>query len=86
MRCFRLQQVLINLSGTPLILPTYYSDFYFFTGVYNYYREAYPEAYPVYKPLALLFPKGSKTKGLEDLLIASKNSIFLKAEAFSFLS
>ncbi|HEX7493134.1 MAG TPA: hypothetical protein VF346_02865 [Bacteroidales bacterium] len=65
---------------------TYYSDFYFFTGVYNYYRVAYPDAYPIYKPLALLFPKGSKTKGLEDLLIASKNSIFLKAEAFSFLS
>jgi len=64
----------------------YFSDFFFFTGVYNYYREEYPEAYPVYKPLALLFPKGSRAKGLEDLDIASKNSIFLKAEAFSFLS
>ena len=64
----------------------YYSDFYFFTGVYNYYREAYPEAYPIYKPLALLFPKGSKVKGLEELQIVSKNSIILKAEAFSFLS
>ncbi len=65
---------------------TYYSDFYFFTGVYNYYREAYPEAYPVYKPLALLFPKGTKARGLQDLAVASNNSIFLKAEAFSFLS
>ena len=65
---------------------THYSDFYFFTGVYNYYREAYPEAYPVYKPLAFLFPKGSKVKGLEELQIVSKNSIILKAEAFSFLS
>ena len=64
----------------------YYSDFYFFTGVYNYYREAYPEAYPIYKPLAFLFPKGSKVKGLEELQIVSKNSIILKAEAFSFLS
>lgn len=64
----------------------YYSDFLFFTGVYNYYREVYPEAYPVYKPLALLFPKGSKIRGLGDLAIASNNSIFLKAEAFSFLS
>jgi len=64
----------------------YYSDFYFFTGVYNYYREAYPEAYPIYKPLVFLFPKGSKVKGLEELQIVSKNSIILKAEAFSFLS
>lgn len=63
-----------------------YSDFYFFTGLYNYYREAYPEAYPVYKTMAFLFPKGSKTKGLRELQAAAKNSIFLKADSYSFLS
>jgi hypothetical protein len=63
-----------------------YSDFYFFTGLYNYYREAYPEAYPVYKTMAFLFPKGSKTKGLRELQTAAKNSIFLKADSYSFLS
>jgi|WetSurMetagenome_2_1015567.scaffolds.fasta_scaffold21593_2 hypothetical protein len=63
-----------------------YNDFYFFTGVYNYYREAYPEAHPVYKTLAFLFPKGSKVKGLQDLQIVAKNSIILKAEAYSFLT
>jgi hypothetical protein len=63
-----------------------YSDFYFFTGLYNYYREAYPEAYPVYKALAFLFPKGNKTKGLKELQAAANNSIFLKADSFSFLS
>jgi hypothetical protein len=62
------------------------SDFYFFTGVYNYYREAYPDAHPVYKTLAFLFPKGSKSKGLEDLEVVAKNSIMLKAEAYSFLT
>ena len=65
---------------------SHYSDFYFFTGVYNYYREAYPEAHPVYKTLAFLFPKGSKSKGLEDLEIVAKNSIILKAESYTFLS
>jgi hypothetical protein len=65
---------------------TRYSDFYFFTGVYNYYREAYPEAHPVYKTLAFLFPKGSKVKGLEDLRIVAKNSIMFKAESYSFLT
>ena len=64
----------------------HYSDFYFFTGVYNYYREAYPEAHPVYKTLAFLFPKGSKAKGLEDLQTVAKNSIILKAESYSFLT
>jgi hypothetical protein len=63
-----------------------YGDFYFFTGLYNYYREAYPEAHPVYKPLAFLFPKGDKVKGLKELEIASKKAIVLKAEAFSFLA
>jgi hypothetical protein len=65
---------------------SYYTDFFFFTGVYNYYREAYPEAYPVYKTLAFLFPQGSKTKGLKDLQIVAANSIILKAESYSFLT
>jgi hypothetical protein len=63
-----------------------YADFYFFTGLYNYYREAYPENYPIYKSLAFLFPKGDKLKGIKEMQIASRNSIVLKAEAFSFLS
>jgi len=63
-----------------------YSDFYFFTGVYKYYREAYPEAHPVYKTLSFLFPKGSKVKGLEELGIVANNSIILKAESYSFLT
>lgn len=63
-----------------------YADFNFFTGVYNYYREAYPDAHPVYKALAFLFPKGNKTKGIKELLNCSQNSIFLKAESSSFLS
>ncbi|MBN2813505.1 MAG: hypothetical protein JXQ80_05470, partial [Bacteroidales bacterium] len=63
-----------------------YDDFYFFTGLYNYYREAYPEAHPVYKPVALLFPKGDRIKGLKELQIAAKGAIVLKAEAYSFLA
>jgi hypothetical protein len=63
-----------------------YPDFFFFTGLYNYYREAYPEAHQVYKPLALLFPKGDRAKGLKELQIAAKNAIILKAEAYSFLT
>ena len=68
------------------VFTTEYLDFYFFTGVYNYYREAYPEAHPVYKTLAFLFPKGNKVKGLNDLQIVAKKSILLKAEAYTFLT
>ena len=63
-----------------------YSDFYFFTGLYNYYREAYPEAYPLYKTFAFIFPRGDKAKGLKELQNAAKNAIVLKAESASFLS
>jgi hypothetical protein len=82
----------------PLTLSTYkhlkrsfnftsvYSDFYFFTGIYNYYREAYPEAFPVYRTMAFLFPRGGKIKGLKQLQTAANTSIFLKADAYAFLS
>ena len=63
-----------------------FSDFYFFTGIYNYYREVYPRVHPFYKPLAFFFPKGNREKGLEDLEIAAQSSILLKAESFSDLS
>jgi hypothetical protein len=66
--------------------PATYSDFYFFTGLYNYYREAYPEAHPVYKTLIFIFPKGNKVKGLKELQRGAQSSIVLKAESASFLS
>jgi hypothetical protein len=62
-----------------------YIDFHFFTGLYNYYREAYPEAYPVYKALAFLFPKGDRQKGLDELQKVARNSILFKAESYTFL-
>lgn len=89
-----------NLTAklNPLVMSTYrhvrecfdyvsvYPDFYFFTGLYDYYREAYPEAHPIYKVLAFLFPRGDIVKGLLELQNAGVNSIMLKAEAYSFLS
>jgi hypothetical protein len=88
----------MSLEVFPLATTTYplirrafgftdsYIDFYFFTGLYNYYREAYPDNHPAYKPLAALFPKGDKNKGIREIQTAATKSIVLKAEAFSFLS
>jgi hypothetical protein len=61
-------------------------DFYYFTGVYNYYRDAYPQVYPVYKAIAFIFPKGDMELGLEELEKCGKYSIALKAEAYAILS
>lgn len=88
----------LNMEVIPLAKETYkdvrrafdftsvYSDFFFFTGLYNYYREAYPDTHRLYMALAFLFPKGNKDRGVRELQIAAKNSIFLKAEASSLLS
>jgi len=88
----------LSINVIPLVTGTYkylmrsfdfvssYGDFYYFTGVYNYYREAYPRIHPVYKPLASLFPPGNLIKGLQELTLAAEMSIFLKAESYSLLS
>jgi hypothetical protein len=88
----------LNIEVFPLATSSYsfirqafdytssFPDFYFFTGVYDYYTEVYPEEYPIYKPLMLLFKRGDKIRGLQELNNAAANSIFLKAESLAFLS
>ncbi len=66
-------------------LNTTYPDFYFSTGLYNYYRIAFPENHPLYKPFTVFFPDGNKVQGLKELEIATQKSIFSKSEAFGFL-
>lgn len=61
------------------------TDLYYFTGTYNYYREAYPKVYPVYKSLAFLLPRGNEEEGLKELKIAAMNSVVMRAEAGSLL-
>jgi hypothetical protein len=86
------------MEVTPLTISTYKylrrafdftsacSDLYYFTGVYKYYREAYPKIYPVYKSLAFLFPHGDIETGLKELQNASLNSIVMGAESFYLLT
>jgi len=56
-------------------------DLQYYTGVYNYYREAYPHSYPVYKPLVLLLPSGNMATGLKELNYAAANGVVLRAES-----
>jgi hypothetical protein len=62
------------------------TDLYYFTGVYNYYIEAYPKAYPVYKPLTLMFPSGDMKEGLNQLKKAASESVVLRAESAFILT
>ncbi|MDP4224583.1 MAG: tetratricopeptide repeat protein [Bacteroidota bacterium] len=63
-----------------------YQELSYFTGIYNYYREAYPEHHPVYKAVSVFFPHGDKQKGLTELEYSAENSVILKAEAYIMLS
>jgi hypothetical protein len=62
------------------------TDLYYFSGVYKYYREAYPKIYPVYRSLALLFPPGNMETGLKELQKAALNSVVLRAESYTMLT
>lgn len=62
-----------------------YSEFYFPVGLYNYYREKYPELHPVYKPFSFFFRGGDIRKGLEQLQYAARHNVFSKPEAGAFL-
>ncbi len=67
-------------------LQNQFNEFFFITGLYNYYREAYLEAHPAYKPAAIFFRKGDKTRGIEMLKFAAEETDFLHVEAALFLS
>jgi hypothetical protein len=62
------------------------ADLYYFTGVYNYYREAYPKIHPVYRSLASLFPQGDMIRGLNELKTCANSSYVLRAESSFMLS
>ncbi len=86
-----------SMKAIPEIMPIYrtvmkgftlkdqFNEFYFTTGLYNYYRDAYPEAHPVYKPIAALLRSGNKAEGLRQLHYAADSCIFLRNEALVFL-
>ncbi len=61
-------------------------ELYLMTGLYNYYREYYPQAHPVYKPVAMFFKSGSRREGLADLEFCARKGIFSAPEAEGYLA
>lgn len=62
-----------------------FDEFYFSTGLYNYYREKYPENNAGYKSVAWLFQSGDKELGIRQLQTASRQALFTKVEADYYL-
>jgi tetratricopeptide (TPR) repeat protein len=63
-----------------------FNEFYFSTGLYNYYIEAYPEAHPIYKPLLSFAQDGDRELGLKQLDYAIGHTVFLRVEATLFMT
>ncbi len=62
-----------------------FSDFYFSTGLYNYYREKYPELNPFYKSFMWLFSRGDKELGIEQIKTSEQRGVFTKNESILYL-
>ena len=61
-------------------------EFLFTSGLYNYFREKYPEHYPVYRSFVWLFRSGDIEKGLEQLQKASDVTVISRVEATVYLA
>ncbi|NDU96972.1 tetratricopeptide repeat protein [Spirosoma terrae] len=71
-------------SGFTLVNKT--PDFYFTSGLYNYYIERYPMDHSVVKPFMLFFQDGDMAQGLKQIDIASKKSVFMRPVANYYLA
>ena len=63
-----------------------YPEFLVTTGLYNYFREKYPEKHAVYRPLLWFFRGGDKALGLEQLETAIDIAFLTRVEAHVYLS
>jgi len=61
-------------------------EFLYTTGIYNYYRVVYPELHPVIKPLMVFFEEGDKKRGLAQLELATRKTVFVKNESTFYLA
>lgn len=60
-------------------------EFYFTSGVYDFYRERYPQTHPEIKPIIVFFKKGNEERGIDYLRTATKKAIFTNVESRIFL-
>ena len=61
-------------------------EFLFSVGIYNYFREMYPNRHPVYKPFMWFFRSGSVELGLEQMDRATRLGRLTRIEAHLYIS
>jgi hypothetical protein len=61
-------------------------EFYFSTGLFNYYVERYPTDHPIVKPLMVFFKDGDMALGIRQIEVAARRGLFTRAEANLYLA
>jgi tetratricopeptide (TPR) repeat protein len=61
-------------------------EFYFSTGLFNYYVERYPADHPIVKPLMFFFKDGDMALGIRQIETAAQRGLFTRAEANLYLA
>jgi hypothetical protein len=64
---------------------TFSPEFLFGDGLFNYYREYISENFKVLRPVLTFFPRGSKTKGIEQLENVARFAFYTRTEAQTYL-
>ena len=60
-------------------------EFYFSTGLFNYYIVQYPHDHPIVRPFMFFFQDGDKKVGLQQLESGAKKATFTKTESAYYL-
>ncbi|MFH0759033.1 MAG: hypothetical protein V2B15_17225 [Bacteroidota bacterium] len=79
-------RTMYNHTREGFALMDEFPEFYFSTGLYNYYIEAYPVTHPIYKPLVSFMQDGDRELGLAQLNHAIQNTVYLRVESMLFMS
>ncbi|GAB4027913.1 tetratricopeptide repeat protein [Spirosoma koreense] len=61
-------------------------DFYFTSGLYNYYVERYPIDHPIVRPFMFFFADGDMALGLKQMEAATQKALFMRPVANYYLS
>lgn len=63
-----------------------FPEFLLSVGLYNFYREQYPETHPAVKPLIGIFKNGDRALGLQQLQKCVEKTTFTRPEALSYIT
>lgn len=61
-------------------------EFFFSSGLYNYYMIRYPEDHPIVKPIVIFFKDGNREEGLRQMDVAARKGVFTRTESAFYLA